>query len=330
MTVGSSEESLSGFDTSDNLDAFSNDFFGKAQPEPEADSDKEEITDEPVADEVELETDETVEDADVTDESEEDLETEEVEEKPKKKTAQDRIKELTAQRYEAERASNARIAELERKLTELATPKEPEKPTIGKLPDGAPDPLAELPDGTLLYPMGEYDPKYQHDLIRFTIKAENDAATAYRQKAEQEAAVNAARDTARAGWVEKLTEAQAEIPDIETKIMSLDSVVANVDMGYQQYLIDVIMSLDNGPRVMAYLADNPSKASEIVRSGAASATVALGRLDGRMAKPPVQAKTPTQAPRPPVNTPRGTSGKFATRADTDDLDAFSNTFFKKK
>lgn len=328
MTVDSSDDALSGFDTSDSLDAFEADFFNKTPKVEEPVQEVEEPA-EPVADEetheAGLETPDEPSDADETDEVDEEVTPEE---KPKKKTAQDRIKELTAQRYDAERAANARIAELERKITELAEAKAT-TPVVGVLSDGAPDPQAEV-EGELLYPLGEFDPKYIRDLTRFTIKQENDAATSYRQKAEQEAAVSTARETQRVAWVGKLEEAQTEIPDITDKIIGLDEVTRGIDPSYNQYLTDVIMSLDNGPRVLAYLSDNPDKAREIVSSGAASATVALGRLDGKMAKPPVQAKVVTQAPKPASKTTRGTSGQFSTRADTDDLDAFEKTFFKKK
>lgn len=332
MTVDSSGESLSGFDTSDDLDAFSKDLFGHKSATADLAENPQEEVEEPIEEAEDPSTNEPVDDADDTEPSEE--EAPDGDAKPKKKTAQDRIKELTAQRHAAEREVNAlkvanesRIAELERKLQEFAN-KAPQ-PKNGTAADGSPDPLAENEDGSLKYNLGEFDPQYIRDLAKFTVRQENEAAQAYRKQAEQEAAVVAARDEARSGWNAKLEEAHEEMPDIVDKIASLDAVVGSVDMNYQQYLVDVVMSLDNGPRVMAYLADNPDLAQKIVSSGAASATVALGRLDGKMAKPPVEKKTPTQAPKPAARITRGTSGQFSTRADTDDLDAFAKEFYRK-
>lgn len=328
MTVGSSDETLSGFDTSDDLDAFSNDFFQKKPPEKVEEPVDEDLEgDEPLE---EVETDEPGDAPETEADEEDDEEDGEPEPAPKKKSASDRIKELTAKNYETERQANLRIKALEDKLSELAE-KQPAKPEVGKMPDGAPDPQAANEDGTPVYELGEFDPKYITDLTRFTIKTESDAAASYRQKAEHEAAVTAARETAQANWKEKLTEAQTEIPDIEDKIRSLDSIVANVPQDVGQYYVDVIMSLENGPQVLAYLADNPTKAQEIISSGVASATVALGRLDSRVSKPARQEqKVQTKAPKPAAHVPRGTSGRFGTRADTDDLDAFTKEFFRKK
>lgn len=329
MTVDSPNESTTAFDTSDDLDAFSKNFFGNGEaPEKEEEPVEQDVEDQEVEDE-ELETDEpddtTETDVEESDEEEED----EPDPTPKKKSAADRIKELTAKNYETERQANARIAALEAKLTELAEKQTPKTPEVGKLPDGAPDPSAVKEDGTLVYELGEFDPRYITDLTRFTIKQETDAAMAYRQKAEQEQAIANARAEAQTAWSSKLKEAETEIPDITDKIRSLDSIVADVPADVGQYYVDVIMSLENGPQVLAYLADNPQKAQDIVRSGVASATLALGRLDSRVSKPKQEQKVNTQAKRPATHVPRGTTGRFNTRADTDDLDAFEKAFFKK-
>lgn len=329
MTVDSSGETLSGFDTSDDLDAFSKDFFNKTSTVKE-----EEPAEEPDVEEEDLDTDEPDDtsetDVDEPGELDEDEDEDpEPEEKPKKKSASDRIKELTAKNYETERAANARIKALEDKLTELAEKQTPAKEVPFTLPDGAPDPLATKEDGTLVYELGEFDPKYITALTRFTIQQESKAAADYRAKADREAAISAARAEQSAKWTEKLSASEAEIPDIKDKIRSLDSIVADVPQDVGQYYVDVIMSLENGPHVLAYLADNPNKAKEIVSSGVAAATVSLGRLDARMAKPKQEQKVTTKAPRPATNVPRGTSGRFVPRGDTDDLDEFEKAFFKK-
>lgn len=329
MTTQSQDDpNLTGFDTSDDLDSFAADFLhGSTDHNRKRVETPEEPVIEAEAEEPEIdETDDIVEDADANDTDENDEEEAPVEEKPKKKSVQDRINEITAQRYEDKRAADARIAELERKLQERETEKP--QPKAVESTEG-PDPLAENEDGTLKYPMGEYDPAFVRDIAIHAVKQEQKAAETYRKQSEQEAQINAARQTAQTEWLGRVDEVKTEIPDIVDKIKSLDTVVAQADVGYQQYLVDVIMSLDNGPRVMAYLADNLDQAQKIVSSGAASATVALGRLDGKMAKAPAEKKIVTQAPKPAVRTPRGTSGQFSMRGDENDLDAFAREFLKK-
>lgn len=312
----------------DNLDMFSNEFFG-IENEVEGDDG---ITPEAETDEVETEeVDETVTEAEeAEDESHEEESDDGRPEEPKKKrTVQDRIDELTREKYEALRRENEalkRIADLEAASKPRTQPEATETPK-----DIAPDPEAKGDDGEPKYPLGEFDPQYIRDLARFTIKQEQEAAKEYREKEERERQVQAQRDAAQTAWLDKLNSAQEEIPDVKDKIGSLVTHFEGIDQTYGQYLVDVVMSLDNGPQVLAYLADNPEAADKIIRSGAASATVSLGRLDARMTKPAKEEvrKVPTKAPEPPTPT-RGSGGRFVTSADTDDLDAFEKVFFKKK
>jgi hypothetical protein len=68
----------------------------------------------------------------------------------------------------------------------------------------------------------------------------------------------------------------------------------------------------------------------------AAATLAIGRLDAKFNKPPVQrkkrnTKKVSEAPKPPESSrSRGSGGKFAVAGDTDDLDAFEKEFYKRK
>lgn len=311
-----------------NLDDFSKEFFGTSEPgvqEVEVKTEQEveeEVHDEDsIVDESEVESDEAP-----ADEGEAEADT-----PKKKKSVQERMNELTRQRYDAERReleTQRKLQELQNELTQLRNPKQ--EPAQKVEVEAAPDPEAKLENGEAKYALGEFDPEYIRDLARHTIKQEQVAAEAYRKEAEAAAATVRAREESQAKFAEKLTAYEAEDPEIQNKIMSLDSAFSQIDQNYGQYLIDIVRELDNSPAVLAYLADNPDTARKIVNSGAAQATIALGRLDGQVAKAKtLESKKVTKAPEPPIRT-RGTSGQFQARGDTDNLDDFEKVFFAKK
>lgn len=322
------------------LDTFSQEFFDRApkkkevevkaeEPVEEIDEeldDSNESTDE--GEDPELD-DTTV--ADETDDAEEEPEEEpKSKSKSKKKSVQDRIDELTREREDAKRALAAERSENARRIEALELKLNPPAVEVQRVEDTTgPNPDDKNDKGEDLYPLGEFDPGYIRALARHTIQIEQAAAERFRQEREQQQAMVAARETQRVKWVEKLEAESADTPDIVEKITAVTNEFSGIEEKYGQYLVDVIQSLDNGPKVLAYLADNPAEARKIVSSGPASATVMLGRLDAITAKPkkPEATKVITKAKPVPPKTVRGNQGRFTTRADTDDLDAFSDAFF---
>lgn len=312
----------------DDMGAFE-DLFYEREPEKEVEA---EVVDEPEAEVEEAEPEEDTE-AETEVEEAEDEADEEVEEKPKKgnrKPAKERIQELITEKYELERKAieaERRALDAEKKLN---APKEQEAKEPEK--SDAPNPDAKDDKGEAKYPLGEFDPQYIRDLTRFTIEQEQ-AGYAQKEAARRaEEADRNARAQAQEKWSGRLEEAEKDIPDVKEKIISLSTLFADVEPQYGQYLVDVVQTLENGPHVLAYLADNPKEAQTIVKSGPTGATISLGRLDARMAKIAANDKAPvkvTNAPPAPKQTPRGT-GKSAIRADTDDLTAFERQFFKKR
>jgi hypothetical protein len=250
--------------------------------------------------------------------------------KPKKNTAKERIDELTAEKY----AERRRADELERRLAALeAERREPEpKPAPQVQTADAPDPDAVDKDGNLLYPLGEFDPRYNADMTRYHVQ--KDLAEARQQmQAEAQAAKQAEADRALAmAWETKLNKSTEEIPDLRETIKSLDTHFADLEPQYGVYLAQTIMGLDMGPEVLYYLANNPDEADKIVASGPTGATLAIGRLEARIQNALAKKATPpvrnTAAPKPPANT-RGTGARLTVRADTDYLNAFEKLFFKK-
>lgn len=316
----------------DNLDEFEKDFFQTRKPV--ATEQKEVKEDEELDEEVE----EIEDDALATEENAEDEAEEEVEDpkpQPKKKASvQDRINELTAKAREAER----REAELRREVEALKVrkPEADAQPEVKaqKTVDDAPQPDAVDEDGDPLYPLGEFDPKFITALTKHTIKVEREAA---REAAEIEARqkqVEAEHAALEQTWAEKVTEAEKELPDLRDHLTSLTDTFAEVDPAYGEFLAATVMSCDFGPQIMYYLSQNIGEAQKIVASGPAAATLALGRLDARFSKPTQEEKRNTkkvsEAPEPPADRVRGSSGKFSVAADTDDLDAFERVFFQKK
>lgn len=312
-------------DNTDDLDAFATDFFGQKevaaeQASPEAVQD---VVTEPVA---KTEAQETEVDPNA------DPEAEYKEAPPKKKTVQDRIDELVKQREDAKREGDVRLEQLRKEFEDKIAALQPSKPEK-KSSEPSPDDMLE--DGTAKYSLGEFDPQYIRDLTRHTLEQERTQAA---QKAEQESQSRQetqAREALTSEWNTKVETAKTEYPDFVEKGESLLNGFSNLNPDYAGYLSTVLMSMDKGTDVLYYLSNHPDEATKIVNSGAQKATLALGRIEAKfleadaqklLAKPKV-----SQAPPPPPVRARGTNGAFISIApDTDDLDAFSGEFFKRR
>jgi hypothetical protein len=328
------DDTVTPVDITDNQDEFEAEFYGTAPAKqepvedaetPEVDnlggSDDGAIDDNPPAPE-ETDEDEVVED----------------EPKPKKKSAKERIDELTAEKHEfrreAEAERRAREA-LRKEFEDFKASVEKDKPSKelrDRLPDGAPDPDAKGEDGEPLYPLGEFDKDYIRDLTKYSIEQEREAAKAAEarerevreyQKAQQEIADN---------WNKNVVEAEKENPNLRKEITELAETFQDIPEAYGTYLANTIMLSELGPQIMSYLSQNIGEAQSIVASGPAAATLALGRLEARLMKAAEKEeksdKKVSNAPNPPDTRTRGTGGKFVVAPDTDDLDAFEKEFLK--
>lgn len=262
---------------------------------------------------------EDTEDAD-SDEDHDDDDTEE-DEAPKKgkKSARERINEVVAQRRAAERERDAEKAAreaLEARLSALEAAKDdtPKTPVKDVVPVGAefgiPEPTVDDVDdnGESKYPLGEFDPKYIRDLGRYdraverAYEAKVAADNAVRTAAQQEA------DVLFEEWNTKLTAAEKTSPTIRQKAANLVDTFADVPAEHGQALAQAIMTLDNGPAVLEYLADNLDEADEIIKLPAARAMIRLGKLDALFVEEHVEKVQPikqTKAPPPPSAMARG-------------------------
>jgi len=317
-------------DQSDDLDVFSDEFFGrKSQEDIQNDSDDEQAkpVEQDTEDDDQEDAPEKVED-DHPDDAED--EQEDVEETKPKARAKDRIVELNTKFREAERREQAalqRIAELEKTLK----PTDDQPRTEQKSQEG-PSPTDTNDDGSEKYPLGEFDPSFIRDLTRFTIAQERAEAEktsqADRQRQEQERQ----QATLNQEWEEKLTPARERYPDFQEKAESLVDVFSGLDEQYGEFLAQTIMSMDNGTDVLYYLSNNHDEAEKIVKAGATKAAIALGRISLKVEEPVQEApkQRVSKAPTPPPTNKGSSASKPVVSDDTDDLEAFEKKFFVRR
>ena len=314
------------------LDDFSTEFFGQTSADPQEEATPED--DVKTEDESDAPTnDESVDTLDEDDTLDNEDEGEEETPKPKKNRFQERIDELTTARREAERREQAlaeKLSALEEKFNKTA---EPVKTAQAEVNDG-PTPDDKNEDGSDKYPLGEYDPNFIRDHVKHTLETERKAYELEKTKELEQRKVVEAQAELQTSWNSKLAPAQERYPDFMEKSTEFVNAFSDLNPAYSEYLSTTLMSMDYGTDVLYYLANNPDEARKIVDSGAAKATVALGRLEAKFAfadeekqkARPKVSKAPTP---PPIN--RGSAVSNAeVPDDTDDLDAFANKLFKKR
>jgi len=321
----------------DNLGDFKELFHGKANEAPPVEQDVVEDTPEDEVEETEDTEDDTLA---PVDEAEDEPEPEEVSDKPKKKTAQERINDMRAKLGETERAAAAEKAayelrqrDLEAKLAEtLAKLEKPKSEPEAKAPVSAesPDPNATNEDGTDKYPLGEFDPQYLKDVVRFTLDQETEARRAEEASRIEQQKAEESVTALQTNWETKLQDVEKEIPDLRTKSVDLVNEFSSLEPEYAEYLATTLMQMDSGPQVMYYLSQHLDEAKQIVSKGPVGATIALGRLEAQFsAKTEKPKPVVSSAPEPIETRTRGAGGKFDTAPDTDDLKAFKQIFYKR-
>lgn len=325
----------------DDLDAFSADFFGQKTATPEPASSEEDQVETPEDDatneeDTHLGEDDTPANDEPEDNTEEDGEEDEEETpepKPepvkKRSRAQERIEELNAKYRETER----KLAEVMAKLEQKETPASTNEQVV--VEDNGPTPEDKLEDGTEKYPLGEFDPNYIRDLTKFTIQQEREAVKQAEIQDQRQKAIQDQKAALAVEWEGKLGPARERYPDFREKGEELISQFDGIDQSYGEYLTATIMSMDYGTDVLYHLASNPDEAKAIVASGPTKATIALGRLEAKYADADAEKQLArpkvSKAPAPPAHVNKGSAvAKPAVAPDTDDLDAFASEFFKKK
>jgi hypothetical protein len=314
----------------DDLNAFKTQFFSEDKPE------EVEVT-ETEDDALETLEDEDAEPQEDENESEEEDDEPEIEEVPQpkgKKSAKDRIDQLTADKWELRRELDLLRSQMEQLQTGKPEVKQDEVPALREtLPADAPSPDALDKDGLPIYELGEFDPQYIRDLSKWSVTQEMNAAKEKAAQEAQQAEIARAQTELTQVWETKLEKAEEVIPDIRESIGDLVEVFKDVPPQYGDYLAGTLMSLDNGPEIMHYLSQNIGEAQKIVASGPTAAALALGRLDAQLqsvktSEEKRNTKRVSEASAPPENRVRGKGGQFSVRPDTRDLAAFKREFFK--
>lgn len=213
-----------------------------------------------------------------------------------KKSAQERINEVTAARREAEReAAYWRKVALEGQQAPQQQRTAQEQPR-----DAAPN-----PDD---YKFGDADPAYLVDL------AEHRAVQRVRQ--EYEAREQTQRLTTSLSTFEQRV--AETFPDGEPEgLAALRSLPA-----IRSEITDVIFTSDKGPLLAEHLGDNPSALRRLESLPAHLVGFELAKIEAALGKPATpQPKRVTSAP-DPAPKPRGAGGQFQVSPDTNDFAAF--------
>lgn len=298
----------------ENLEDFEDLFQGKANPAEDTEDN-------------DLPEDDTSEEDDLATEETEEEEKEEVEEpKPepkKKKSAQERINELTRERREAER----REAELMKRLEALESK---DKPEVKEAVLKAPTPDDVDANGEPKYPLGEFDPAFARDNVKFILAEERKQAEAAEVVNRQQREAQAEFERISSDWNKKIEGVEERLPDFSTKSAELVDAFQGIDPAHGDFLASTIMSLEYGPEVLYYLSENLDVAERITKLSPTAAVIQLGRLEAQfLPKKEVKPKV-TVAPEPPPTATRGTGTRAEVAVDTDDLDAFTDMFYKKR
>jgi hypothetical protein len=247
------------------------------------------------ADQVADQTDAQVQEGDTGDDAAA-AETEGAGEQPKpRKSAQERIAELTAARREAERE-----AEFWRSKATQA----PQPAQQLKAEDDEPDPSA--------YEHGELDARYIRDHATY-----HATKTFARQQAELEARqrTQAAVQTFEQRLVEQFPDGE---PEGLARLRAMPELSAVVQ--------ETILDSDIGPQLADHLGQNLRDLARISALPPIKQARELAKLELKLATPPAPSpKTATDAPAPTPQV-RGTGGRFKPAPDTDDFAAFEKTY----
>lgn len=224
-----------------------------------------------------------------------------------KKTAQDRIDEVTAARRQAERdAKEAREeAERWRALAEQRAATSQTQTPQGS--DGKPNP-EDFQDGV-------YDPAYVEALTDW--KA--DQAVSKRLSERDQVRT---QQTALTAFNARAAEA---FPDGEPDGLKALKALPQLS----QTIAMTILDMDDGPKVADHLGANRAELSRIESLAPHQQVLELAKISTRLASAPAAVssvnRTPN-APAPPEGAARGAGGRFTVAPDTEDFSAFKKRF----
>lgn len=229
-----------------------------------------------------------------------------------KKTARERIAELTFKAKEAERQRDEALQREQSVLDRLTTKEKPaaeDVATVASAEDAKPDPND--------YEFGVTDERYVEDLADWKVDQrfkERDADEKGRTEFQKTL-------TAFSGRVTEL------FPDGEPE--GLKAYKALPDVG-SMVMQQMVLDSDVGPKLADHLGTNPAEIKRISGLHPLLQAREIGKLEAKFAvsaaPAPVPVKTVSDAPAPPTGQARGGGGKFTVAPDTEDFAAFEKTY----
>lgn len=217
-----------------------------------------------------------------------------------KKSAQERINELTAARREAERD---RDFYREQALRNQQSTQQPAYEAQQHQPQEASRPARE-----------DYEDDFEYIEALTDWKAEQ-AATRLAQQAREQDKARAARQTFETRKAALFPQGE---PEGLQRFLQLPTLPAAV--------IEIVGESDIGPKIADHLGANPAEMRRLEGLNPIQQARELTRLEHRLSEPARPTpKTATDAPEPPPQA-RGAGGRFTVAPDTDDFAAFEKNF----
>lgn len=242
------------------------------------------------------------------------------EEKPAKapkKSAADRIGDLTAARRSAERAADTERGRADRLQAELDAIKNGKTPLTAQDDTATGDPTSPDPSQ---FDYGELDPKYIAALARHETAKALKAAKADDDKTRQTQAADDKRRELGAKQ-DTLVKAGVKLHDDFDEVVMQGAKDGKWDLS--PHLGELLLDSEFGADIVYELAKDPDEAARVAKLSPTEQAKFLGRQEAKFeAAKSSQGKTPKapQAP-PPPKTPRGNSGSHKTGADSQDFAA---------
>jgi hypothetical protein len=244
--------------------------------------------------------------------AEEASESEETDEPKRRRSGAERYR---RQRERAE-AAEARAAALEARIAALEAGKKPDDtPDLTKGPIGVKNSDIKEPDPSN-YDYGDLDPRYIADLADFKAEQKIAALRQEMQATEQQKAAmreaeqikTRAEQTAQVG-----SERYADFNEV---------VIEGAEEGewpLTQPMLEAALDSDKGADILYYLASNPKEAEQVANMDMRQLDRWVGRMEAQFDRP--APRKVSKAP-PPVNSARGSGGKFTANPATSDFAAF--------
>jgi hypothetical protein len=212
-----------------------------------------------------------------------------------KKTAQERIDELTREKHDAKRDADFWREQAQR------TQQPPPQAAPAAKADGEPDPAN--------YTYGETDVQFITDKATFVA----------RQAVREEFAQHQAQTRMQSGLAAFEQRMAQQYPDGEPSGVTVLKQARSLPQG----ITDVLLASDNGPKLADHLGRNPAEFQRISGLSPALQGVELAKLEAKLSAP--QPKTLTTAPEPPTQV-RGVGGQFKPDPATTDFAAFDKAY----